>query len=58
MFCFQNYKCMECSVGFTSTCTLGLCRHLNLECFKYAVPANFVSYAPTFFVHEIEESKY
>ena len=24
-------------------------RHLNMECFESAVPANIVSYAPTFF---------
>ena len=23
-------------------------RHLNMECFELAIPANFVSYAPTF----------
>ena len=27
-----------------------LTRHLNTECFDLAVPANFVSYAPTFFL--------
>ena len=27
-----------------------LVRHLNMECFKSAVPAIFLSYAPTFFV--------
>ena len=25
-------------------------RHLNMECFELAVPADFVSYAPTFFI--------
>ena len=25
-------------------------RHLNMECFESPVPANFVSYAPIFFV--------
>ena len=29
---------------------LELHRHLNVEYFELAVPANFVSYAPTFFV--------
>ena len=52
MFCFQNYvftMVRMLDVDFTSICTWGLHRHLNVECFALAVPWNFVSYAPTFF---------
>ena len=52
MFCFQNYVLtMErmLDVNFTSIYTMGLRRHLNVKCFKLAVPANFVSYATNFF---------
>ena len=31
-------------------------RHLNMECFESAIPANFVSYAPTFFSVSVQKS--
>ena len=53
-YCFQkisiNYdKKTWCCPSSWFTYTRLFTRLLNMECFESAVPANFISYAPTFF---------
>ena len=50
--CIYNGKKTWCRPSSWFTYTRCLLDNINMECFESAVPANFVSYAPTFF-HEV-----